>query len=228
MVEKYQKIGIKLRLTPGQLDLIKSIKQHEVTFLTGESGTGKTLISLAEAYFRIESEALQEGLTYIRPAVQSQEDLGFLPGSVDDKLEPYMSPFWTLSSSIVPPKRLENYIKRGDIELRSIAFLRGLTFHRKVVILDEAQNTTRGQMELFLTRLGRGSKYIIIGDTDQKDIPGAMGLEDAIARFRNLPEVCHVHLGPENNMRSPLVNKIVEGYKQEAPRCKIEGAWEVF
>lgn len=219
LVQEYAKaeIGINLRVTENQRDLIEAIHESDMTIAVGDAGTGKTMVALAAGLAHIlHPELPQENIVYVRPAVQSQEDLGFLPGSASEKVDPYMAPFWHNARRLLPKKQLMDIVqKEKSVELTTFAFLRGRTFEKAIVILDEAQNCTVTQMKLLLTRLGRNSKVIIVGDIDQSDIDldGPCGLRDAIYRFH--PEVAElVELGPEDNFRSPLVQKILRGYKQ--------------
>lgn len=200
--------------TPKQQKYINEIKQKELVFSTGPAGTGKTYISGAMA-----AKALVRGdydrLIITRPAVEAEERLGFLPGKVSDKLEPYFAPFRDVLHEFLGVSHVEGMLKTGKIEVAPLAFMRGRSFKDCFIVLDEAQNVTCSQMKLFLTRIGDNSKVIIEGDITQKDIEKTSGLVDAISRLKGHPKVGFVHFGVEDIVRSELCKFIIESYDND-------------
>lgn len=194
-----------------------AIKSFDLTFATGPAGTGKTWLCAAMA-----AQALDEGLInkiiITRPAVEAGEHLGFLPGELEEKFDPYLQPFRDVLNERLGKSFVEYLIKTGAIEASPLAYMRGRTFKNAYVILDEAQNTTPMQMKMFLTRIGHNCKVIVNGDMSQKDIHGASGLEDAVNRLAWIPAVKHVKFSREDIVRSGLVGEIVKAYDEPAPR----------
>ena len=201
-------------LTESQRRYISAIKSFELTFATGPAGTGKTWICGALA-----AQALDEGvidkIIVTRPAVEAGESLGFLPGEIEDKFDPYLQPFRDVLNERLGKSFVEYLLKTGRIEAAPLAYMRGRTFKRSFVILDEAQNTTPNQMKLFLTRIGHDCKVVINGDTRQKDIHGPSGLEDAVKRISHIPSVKVVRFQKSDVVRSGLVQEIVEAYETD-------------
>lgn len=201
-------------LTDSQHRYINAIKSFELTFATGPAGTGKTWICGALA-----AQALDEGvidkIIVTRPAVEAGESLGFLPGEIEDKFDPYLQPFRDVLNERLGKSFVEYLLKTGRIEAAPLAYMRGRTFKRSFVILDEAQNTTPNQMKLFLTRIGHDCKVVINGDTRQKDIHGPSGLEDAVKRISHIPSVKVVRFQKSDVVRSGLVQEIVEAYETD-------------
>lgn len=199
-------------MTEAQAHYILSIEQNQLTFGTGPAGTGKTYVAGALA-----AEALAERETdkviITRPAVEAGESLGFLPGELEEKFDPYFQPFRDVLEERLGASFVEYLIKIGRIEALPLAYMRGKTFKNCWVVLDEAQNTTPVQMKLFLTRIGKNSKIIVNGDTTQKDIRGESGLVDAIERLEGLKSVGFVEFGREDIVRSGLVQDIVDRYE---------------
>jgi phosphate starvation-inducible PhoH-like protein len=152
-----------------------------------------------------------------RPAVEAGERLGFLPGDIAEKVNPYLRPLLDAIEEMMPPEQVKRYLDNDIIELSPLAFMRGRTLNHSVIILDEGQNTTTTQMRMFLTRLGLGSKIVVTGDVTQTDLPRTVrsGLADAAHRLRNIPEVAVVHLSNDDIVRHPLVQRIVESYERE-------------
>ena len=199
--------------TEAQGHYIIAIESAQLTFGVGPAGTGKTYICAAMAAEAL-SEKRIEKIILTRPAVEAGENLGFLPGELEDKIDPYMAPFMDVLHERLGRGFTDYLLKTGAIECAPLAFMRGRTFKNAMVILDEAQNTTPTQMKMFLTRIGEGSKVVVNGDPAQKDIPGASGLADAIGRLESLNRVRVVHFGREDVVRSGLVQAIVERYEQ--------------
>lgn len=199
-------------LNESQHRYINAIKGFELTFATGPAGTGKTWLCGALA-----AQALQEGvidkIIITRPAVEAGESLGFLPGEIEDKFDPYLQPFRDVLNERLGKSFVEYMLKIGRIEAAPLAYMRGRTFKRAFVILDEAQNTTPNQMKLFLTRIGHDCKVVVNGDIRQKDIHGQSGLDDAVNRISHIPSVKCVRFTRKDVVRSGLVQEIVEAYE---------------
>lgn len=198
--------------TETQGHYILSIEQNDLTFGLGPAGTGKTYVCGAMA-----AEALDNGdaekIIITRPVVEAGENLGFLPGEVEDKFAPYLQPFRDVLNERLGKGHVDYLIKAGRIEAAPLAYMRGRTFKDCWVVLDEAQNTTPTQMKLFLTRIGENSRVIVNGDINQKDIVGASGLTDAVQRLSHLRKVDTVEFSREDIVRSGLVQQIVEAYE---------------
>lgn len=199
-------------LTPAQARYDVAIASKKLIFAIGPAGTGKTWLGATRA-----AEALRAGLTksiiVTRPTVEAGTSLGFLPGELEEKNEPYFRPVREALAETLGSGPLEFFIKDGTIEARPLAYLRGSTFRDCWVILDEAQNTTPTEMKMFLTRIGEGCTMIVDGDPDQKDIPGASGLIDAVGRLQDNPDVGVVEFGVDDIVRSGLCMDIVKAYR---------------
>lgn len=204
-------------MNEAQRRYIGAIKSFDLTFATGPAGTGKTWLCAALA-----AQALNEGhidkIIITRPAVEAGEHLGFLPGELEEKFDPYLQPFRDVLNERLGKSFVEYLLKMGRIEATPLAYMRGRTFKNAYVILDEAQNTTPMQMKMFLTRIGHNCKVIVNGDMSQKDIHGQSGLDDAVARLAWIPAVKHVKFGKEDIVRSGLVGEIVKAYDEPIPR----------
>lgn len=201
--------------TEQQKRYINAIKNFDVTFGLGPAGTGKTYVAGALACEMLEKKMVEK-IIITRPAVDAGESLGFLPGELEDKYAPYIAAFRDVLNERLGKSFVEYLMKIGRIEAVPFAYMRGMTFKNCIVILDEAQNATKEQMKLFLTRIGENCKVIIDGDESQTDIRTS-GLTDAINRIRHIPAVKIVRFSKSDVVRSGLVQEIVESYEAEAP-----------
>lgn len=200
--------------TIGQRQYVKSIKNHDLTFCIGPAGTGKTFLAVVLAV-----QALKNGhvkrIILTRPAVEAGESLGFLPGDLKEKVDPYLRPLYDALHDMLGADQTERMIDRGVIEIAPLAYMRGRTLDDAFVILDEAQNTTNAQMKMFLTRLGFGSKMIVTGDLTQIDLPKGVrsGLKEAKARLSSIPAIRFHMLEKGDVVRHPIVAKIIDAYE---------------
>lgn len=199
--------------TEGQRKYLNAIRHFQVTFGIGPAGTGKTFIAGAFACEQLESKAVEK-VIITRPAVDAGESLGFLPGELEEKYEPYIAAFRDVLNERLGKTYVEYLLKIGRIEGVPFAYMRGRTFKNCVVILDEAQNATPEQMKLFLTRIGENCKVIINGDVSQKDIKGVCGLEDAANRVGFIPSVKTIRLTKNDVVRSGFVQEVIEAYEK--------------
>lgn len=209
-------IGIKPR-TIGQKEYLDAIESNELTLAIGPAGTGKTYLAMAAAISSLLNKQVNR-LILTRPAVEAGESLGFLPGALEEKVNPYLRPLYDALHSMVDVDRVRRLIDKGAIEVAPLAFMRGRTLDHAFVILDEAQNTTTDQMLMFLTRLGQGSRAVVTGDITQIDLPKGMksGLVEAQRILRNTPGIAVVYLTKVDVVRHPLVQRIVDAYEAEA------------
>ena len=203
--------------TPTQSAYIRAIEKHDLVFGIGPAGTGKTYLAVAFAAHCLE-RGVVERVILSRPAVEAGERLGFLPGDMRDKVDPYLRPLYDALYDVLPPEKVERDIETGVIEIAPLAFMRGRTLANAFVILDEAQNTTSMQMKMFLTRLGEGSKMIITGDPSQIDLPPGMrsGLDEAVQLLANVDDISVIRFETADIVRRDLVAKIVAAY--DAPK----------
>jgi phosphate starvation-inducible PhoH-like protein len=211
--------------SPGQVDYIRAMQTAELVFGIGPAGTGKTYMAVAKAV-EAKIHGQVERIILSRPAVEAGERLGFLPGDMKDKIDPYLRPLYDALHDTLPGAEVVKCIENGEIEVAPLAFMRGRTLSNAFVILDEAQNTTPTQMKMFLTRLGENSRMIITGDMSQVDLPfGAKsGLQDAVETLENrIKEVRFIHLTSEDVVRHDLVTKIVRAYEQSDNKLKVVG-----
>lgn len=209
--------------TLGQKDYVKSIRDHMITFGLGPAGTGKTYLAMAMAITAFKKEEVGR-IILTRPAIEAGEKLGFLPGDLQSKVDPYLRPLYDALYQIMGPESFQRNMEKGLIEVAPLAYMRGRTLDNAYIILDEAQNTTPAQMKMFLTRIGFGSKVIITGDTSQKDLPyGAVsGLDIAIKVLAKVEGIAFCRLTSSDVVRHPLVQRIVRAYdnyeSKHAPR----------
>jgi len=203
--------------TPRQSDYIRALDNTDLVFGTGPAGTGKTYLAVAYAASFLE-RGLTERLILSRPAVEAGERLGFLPGDMRDKVDPYLRPLYDALYDVLPPEKVEKGLETGVIEIAPLAFMRGRTLANSFIILDEAQNCTSMQMKMFLTRLGENSKMVITGDPSQIDLPPGRksGLEEAIGLLNDVEEISKIRFFREDVVRRDLVAKIVGAYEKAA------------
>jgi phosphate starvation-inducible PhoH-like protein len=201
--------------TPTQSDYIRAIHKHDLVFGLGPAGTGKTYIAVAFAAHCLE-RGLVERIILSRPAVEAGERLGFLPGDMRDKVDPYLRPLYDALYDVLPPEKVERDIETGVVEVAPLAFMRGRTLANAFVILDEAQNTTSMQMKMFLTRIGEGSKMVVTGDPSQIDLPPGTksGLVEAVDLLRDVDDISIVNFVASDIVRRDLVAKIVDAYEK--------------
>lgn len=197
--------------TENQKKYIAAIKNSKLTFATGVAGTGKTWLATALAAQALCNERTEK-IILTRPAVEAGESLGFIPGELEDKFEPYLQPFKQVLYERLGRGKTECLIKTGKIQAIPLAYLRGITFNDCFVILDEAQNTSPIQMKMFLTRIGVNCTVVVNGDISQTDIKGKSGLQDAIERLSYIPEIRFIEFGRDDVIRSGLVKEILEAY----------------
>ena len=195
--------------------LVKESEKKDMVFAIGPAGTGKTYTSVALAVKALKEKNVKR-IILTRPAVEAGESLGFLPGDLKEKLDPYLQPLYDALRDMIPHERLENFIEKRVIEVAPLAFMRGRTLDDAFVILDEAQNTTHSQMKMFLTRMGMNAKFIITGDPSQIDLPKNQqsGLQEAMKILQNVEEIGFIHLNESDVIRHPIVKKIILAYNQ--------------
>ncbi len=200
--------------TPNQRKIVTSSQKNDMVFLVGPAGTGKTFVSIALAVRALKNKEVKR-IILTRPAVEAGENLGFLPGDMKEKLDPYMQPLYDALRVMIPHERLESHLEKGIIQIAPLAFMRGRTLDNAFVILDEAQNTTHNQMKMFLTRMGKNAKFIITGDPGQIDLPRKQvsGLKEALGLLKNVKGIDIIHLNDRDVIRHRLVKKIIEAYK---------------
>lgn len=199
--------------------LVKESEKKDMVFAIGPAGTGKTYTSVALAARALRDKEVKR-IILTRPAVEAGESLGFLPGDMKEKLDPYMQPLYDALRDMIPFEKLEGFIEKKIIEIAPLAFMRGRTLDDAFVILDEAQNTTHSQMKMFLTRMGMNAKFIITGDPSQIDLPRNQqsGLKEAMRILKDVKEIGFVHLTDEDVVRHPVVRKIILAYNDEDKR----------
>jgi phosphate starvation-inducible protein PhoH and related proteins len=199
----------------AQTHYMRELVNNDMIFALGPAGTGKTYLAVAQAVAQLMAGSVQR-LILSRPAVEAGERLGFLPGDMKEKVDPYLRPIYDALYDCMPPEQVERRIASGEIEIAPIAFMRGRTLADAFVILDEAQNTTPAQMKMFLTRFGQNSRMVICGDPKQTDLPGgpaASGLNDAVGKLEGLEGISIVRFGVGDVVRHPIVGRIVEAYE---------------
>jgi phosphate starvation-inducible PhoH-like protein len=203
--------------TPNQRQYIRQIIEHDITFGIGPAGTGKTFLAVACAVDALERSAV-ERIVLTRPAVEAGEHLGFLPGDLSQKVDPYLRPLYDALYDLMGFDRVTKAFEKGTIEIAPLAFMRGRTLNHAFIILDEAQNTTPEQMKMFLTRLGFGAKAVVTGDTSQVDLPKGMpsGLVDAAQVLRQVQGIAMTLFGSGDVVRHPMVARIVDAYEAQA------------
>ena len=200
--------------TENQRKMVALMKTNDMLFAVGPAGTGKTYTAVALAVKALKEKEVKR-IILTRPAVESGEKLGFLPGDMKEKLDPYMQPLYDALRDMIPHERLESYLEKGTIQIAPLAFMRGRTLDNAFVILDEAQNTTHAQMKMFLTRMGKHAKFIITGDPGQIDLPRKQisGLKESILALKDIKGIAYVYLDDKDVVRHRLVKKIIAAYK---------------
>ncbi|MFW5707463.1 MAG: PhoH family protein [Bacteroidota bacterium] len=209
------KNGMAIRArTPNQVRMVESFKSHDMIFAIGPAGTGKTYTAVALAVRALKNKEVRR-IILTRPAVEAGENLGFLPGDLKDKLDPYLQPLYDALRDMIPPARLEGYIEDKTIEIAPLAFMRGRTLDNAFAILDEAQNATESQLKMFLTRMGKSAKFIITGDITQIDLPRnqTSGLITATRILNKVRGIDFIFLNETDVVRHPLVSKIIKAYE---------------
>lgn len=201
--------------------LVKETEKKDMVFAIGPAGTGKTYTSVALAARALRDKEVKR-IVLTRPAVEAGESLGFLPGDLKEKLDPYLQPLYDALRDMIPYEKLEGFMEKKVIEVAPLAFMRGRTLDDAFVILDEAQNTTHAQMKMFLTRMGMNAKFIITGDPTQIDLPPKQqsGLKEAMRILKDVKEIGFVYLTEEDVVRHPVVKKIILAYNEEDKRLK--------
>ena len=200
----------------GQAHYVNAIREHDVVLCAGPAGSGKTFLAVAMAVAALRTEQVRK-IVLVRPAVEAGESLGFLPGDLQAKINPYLRPLLDALREMMDYELVKRLTEQDVIEMAPLAYMRGRTLNNAFIILDEAQNTTISQMKMFLTRLGVGSKMVISGDTTQIDLPSnrSSGLVDAMNRLQDVPGCCRVRLGGKDIVRHPLVQRIVDAYDEQ-------------
>lgn len=199
--------------TENQQLLVKAFAENDLVFATGPAGSGKTFVAIALAVKALKNKEVRK-IILSRPAVEAGEKLGFLPGEMKDKLDPYLQPLYDALQDMIPAVKLKEYMENNVIQIAPLAFMRGRTLNDAVIILDEAQNTTTHQIKMFLTRLGMNAKMIVTGDMTQIDLPASVtsGLKEAMGILKNVPGIGRVEFNKKDIVRHKLVQRIVEAY----------------
>lgn len=211
--------------TPNQQKLVDAFTENDLTFALGPAGTGKTYIAIALAVRALKNKEIRK-IILSRPAVEAGEKLGFLPGDMKDKIDPYLQPLYDALEDMIPAAKLKEYMESKVIQIAPLAFMRGRTLNDAVIVLDEAQNTTTQQIKMFLTRLGMNAKMIITGDASQIDLPRSTssGLLQALKILRNVKGIGKVEFGKKDIVRHALVQRIVEAYEAFEEEHKQESS----
>jgi len=200
--------------TANQRKLVESMRKNDMVFAIGPAGTGKTYTGVALAVKALKNKEVKR-IILTRPAVEAGENLGFLPGDLKEKLDPYMQPLYDALRDMIAPDKLESYIEKGVIQIAPLAFMRGRTLDNAFVILDEGQNTTHAQMKMFLTRMGKNAKFLLTGDPGQIDLPRRTisGLKEALLVLKDIDGVGMIFLDDKDVIRHKLVKKVIAAYK---------------
>ena len=208
--------------TPNQQLLVKTFQENDLTFALGPAGTGKTYVAIALAVRALKNREVRK-ISLSHPAVEAGEKLGFLPGDMKDKIDPYLQPLYDALEDMIPAVKLKEYMETKVIQIAPLAFMRGRTLNDAVIVLDEAQNTTTHQIKMFLTRLGMNAKMIITGDVTQIDLPRSTssGLVQALRVLKEIKGIGKVEFGKKDIVRHQLVQRIVEAY-EKWDKCKLD------
>ncbi len=200
--------------TANQRKMVEMMKKNDMLFAVGPAGTGKTYTAVALAVKALKEKEVRK-IILTRPAVESGENLGFLPGDLKEKLDPYMQPLYDALRDMIPYEKLDSYIESGVIQIAPLAFMRGRTLDNAFVILDEAQNTTHAQMKMFLTRMGKNAKFVINGDPGQIDLPRKQvsGLKESLLALKDIKGIAMIYLDDKDVIRHRLVKEVIAAYK---------------
>ena len=201
--------------TPNQIKLVNLISDNDMVFAVGPAGTGKTYTGIAMAVRALKEKSVKR-IILTRPAVEAGENLGFLPGDLKEKLDPYMQPLYDALKEMIPHEKLKSYIEKEIIQIAPLAFMRGRTLDNAFVILDEAQNTSHSQLKMFLTRMGTNAKFLITGDPGQIDLPRklASGLKEALSILNKVKGIAIITLNDKDIIRNKIVKKVIEAYNK--------------
>lgn len=215
--------------TPNQQLLVETFVKNDLTFALGPAGTGKTYVAIALAVRALKNRKVRK-IILSRPAVEAGEKLGFLPGDMKDKIDPYLQPLYDALEDMIPAVKLKEYMESNVIQIAPLAFMRGRTLNDAIIVLDEAQNTTTHQIKMFLTRLGMNAKMIITGDITQIDLPRSVnsGLVQALKVLKGVPGIGMVEFGKKDIVRHQLVQRIVEAYQRWDDEKKDEEQREKY
>ncbi len=215
--------------TPNQQLLVETFVKNDLTFALGPAGTGKTYVAIALAVRALKNREVRK-IILSRPAVEAGEKLGFLPGDMKDKIDPYLQPLYDALEDMIPAVKLKEYMESNVIQIAPLAFMRGRTLNDAIIVLDEAQNTTTPQIKMFLTRLGMNAKMIITGDITQIDLPRSVnsGLVQALKVLKGVPGIGMVEFGKKDIVRHQLVQRIVEAYQRWDDEKKDEEQREKY
>ena len=209
--------------TDGQARYVRAMRDHDLTLCVGPAGTGKTYLAVGMSVSWLRQSVVKK-IVLVRPAVEAGERLGYLPGDMVAKVNPYLRPLLDSLNDLMEPEQVRRYMENDIIEVCPLAYMRGRTLNQAAIILDEGQNTTVAQMKMFLTRMGNGSKIIVTGDVTQMDLPPhtRSGLIDALARLKSVERIALVHLDETDIVRNPLVQIILRAYEEDRPRKRKE------
>ncbi|MBL4715493.1 MAG: phosphate starvation-inducible protein PhoH [Bacteroidetes bacterium] len=201
--------------TPGQKKMVKLSESNDIIFAIGCAGTGKTYTAVALAVRALKNKEVKK-IVLTRPAVEAGESLGFLPGDLREKIDPYLQPLYDALEDMIPMQKLVSFLEQGTIEIAPLAFMRGRTLDNACVILDEAQNTSQLQLKMFLTRMGPNAKFILTGDVTQIDLPDKMksGLQHAVKLLKGIKGIGFIHLTEQDVVRHELVKKVLRAYEK--------------
>lgn len=207
--------------TDGQGRYVQAMKTHDMVICVGPAGTGKTYLAVGMAVSLLRAGQVKK-IVLVRPAVEAGERLGFLPGDLAAKVNPYLRPLFDALNDIMEPEQVRRYMDNDVIEIAPLAYMRGRTLNNSVIIMDEAQNATVPQTKMFLTRMGNNSRVVVTGDLTQTDLPKTIpsGLADAVQRLRDVEGLSIVYLDESDIVRNPLVSRIVKAYEDETPRAR--------
>ena len=209
--------------TVNQKKMVQAVLDHDMVFAVGPAGTGKTYTAVALAVRALKAKEIKR-IVLTRPAVEAGENLGFLPGDLKEKLDPYLMPLYDALRDMIPSDKLANMIEMGIIEIAPLAFMRGRTLDKAFVILDEAQNTTTLQMKMFLTRMGMTAKFVITGDITQVDLPHRQksGLNFALEILEGIDEIAIIRLGKSDIIRHKLITKIIDAFENAEAKSPLD------